>query len=80
MSTDRITFAEGFRDVAQNGEIELVSSQHSTLTKADIDESDAGQYTCFVRGTEEAATVELSGKNSIHLLHYSIVFFLYSFK
>ena len=54
-----ITYNEGFSDMARNGGSELVSSRTSSLQITDIDESDAGQYTCFVLGTEEAATVQL---------------------
>ena len=58
-SKHTITYSEGFRDMARNGGGELVSSRTSNLQIADIDESDAGQYTCFVQGTEAAATVQL---------------------
>ena len=54
-----ITHNKGFSDRARNGGSELVSSRTSSLQVTDIDESDAGQYTCFVLGTEEAATVQL---------------------
>ena len=61
ISTDehRITYVEGFINRAQNGGSDLVRSRISSLRITDIDESDVGPYTCFVQGTEEAATVQL---------------------
>ena len=72
ISTDehRITYVEGFSDMARNGGSELVSSRTSSLQITDVDESDADQYTCFVRGTEEAATVQLRiGPSGIYVLN-----------
>ena len=70
-SKHTITYSEGLPSRARDGGSELVSSRTSSLQIADIDESDAGQYTCFVQGTEAAATVQLEilndmpGKNSV---------------
>ena len=58
-SKHTITYSEGIPSRARDGGSELVSSRTSSLQIADIDKSDAGQYTCFVQGTEAAASVQL---------------------
>ena len=61
ISTDehRITYVEGFIDKARNGGSDLVSSRTTSLRIIEVDVSDAGQYTCFVLGTDSADNVQL---------------------
>lgn len=54
-----ITYIEGNNNSARNGGADLVNSRFSALTIMNVDDSDIGEYTCFVEGTEVAADVQL---------------------
>lgn len=60
-----ITYIDGFADKGVNGE--KVSSRYSSLTISDVIDSDEGNYTCFIEGTDLEASVLLSvtGRNLI---------------
>ena len=54
-----ITIYDSFDKEAQNGGTALTHSRLSTLTIDPLEESDEGNYTCFVAGTDVSADVQL---------------------
>ena len=55
----QITFSNGSPEQGVNRTVELVPSRVSTLTIFNLEPSDAGNYTCSVKGTDQAVSVTL---------------------
>ena len=54
-----VTIDDGPPGLAQDGGDELVNARSSALLILNVEESDEGDYTCFVEGTDAAAQVQL---------------------
>ena len=55
----QITFSDGSPEQGVNRTVELVPSRVSTLTIFNLEPSDAGNYTCSIKGTDQAVSVNL---------------------